>query len=55
VIVLTSKTLREDERRRLAPHALRIVSKETLGRDDRIDNLREALTAASLSFDQGDA
>src|SRR5262249_48059044 len=43
VIVLTSKSLSEDERRRLAPHALRIISKDTLGREQPTDDLREAL------------
>ena len=36
VVVLTSKTLSDEERRRLAPHARRILSKQALaeGRDD---------------------
>ncbi|HXJ84210.1 MAG TPA: response regulator [Candidatus Methylomirabilis sp.] len=48
VIVLTSMTLSEDERRQLAPHALRIISKETLGREGQASDLREALVAAGI-------
>jgi CheY-like chemotaxis protein len=51
VIVLTSKTLSE-ERRLLAPHALRIISKDTLARKDRTDDLREALAAAGLPLER---
>jgi CheY-like chemotaxis protein len=52
VIVLTSKTLSDDERRLLAPHALRIISKDTLARTDRTDDLREALAAAGLPLER---
>jgi CheY-like chemotaxis protein len=52
VIVLTSKTLSDDERRLLAPHALRIISKDTLARKDRTDDLREALAAAGLPLER---
>ena len=48
VVVLTSKILSGDEQRRLAPHAARIVSKETLSRSDSADHLLEALSAAGL-------
>jgi signal transduction histidine kinase/ActR/RegA family two-component response regulator len=48
VVVLTSKILSGDEQRRLAPHAARIVSKETLSRPDSADHLLEALSAAGL-------
>jgi CheY-like chemotaxis protein len=46
VVVLTSKSLSSEERRMLAPHAARIVSKETLSRSDSADRLLEALSAA---------
>jgi len=45
VVVLTSKTLSDDERRRLAPHALRILSKQTLAEGETADDLRAALSA----------
>ena len=45
VVVLTSKALSEDERRRLAPHALRILSKQALAAGDTADDLRAALSA----------
>lgn len=48
VVVLTSKTLSREEQRMLAPHAARIVSKETLSRSDSADHLLEALSAAGL-------
>ena len=48
VVVLTSKTLSSEEQRLLAPHAARIVSKETLSRSDSADHLLEALSAAGL-------
>jgi signal transduction histidine kinase/ActR/RegA family two-component response regulator len=48
VVVLTSKSLSSEERRMLAPHAARIVSKETLSRSDSADHLLEALSAAGL-------
>jgi signal transduction histidine kinase/ActR/RegA family two-component response regulator len=48
VVVLTSKTLSDEEQRMLAPHAARIVSKQTLSRSDRADELLEALSAAGL-------
>jgi CheY-like chemotaxis protein len=46
VVVLTSKTLTEEERRRLAPHALRIFSKAALADGRSVDDLRAALSAA---------
>jgi signal transduction histidine kinase/CheY-like chemotaxis protein len=48
VIVLTSKALSDDERRSLAPHALRILSKDALARENRTNDLRDALAAAGL-------
>jgi signal transduction histidine kinase/ActR/RegA family two-component response regulator len=48
VVVLTSKTLNSEEERMLAPHAARIVSKQTLSRSDGADELLEALSAAGL-------
>ena len=48
VVVLTSKSLSSEEQRMLAPHAARIVSKETLSRSDSADHLLEALSAAGL-------
>jgi signal transduction histidine kinase/CheY-like chemotaxis protein len=43
VVVLTSKTLTDEERRRLAPHAHRILSKQALAAGDEGQHLREAL------------
>ena len=37
----------------LAPHAARIVSKETLSRSDSADHLLEALSAAGLERERG--
>jgi CheY-like chemotaxis protein len=51
VIVLTSKTLSDDERRLLAPHALRILSKDALAGEDRSGGLRDALAAAGLPIE----
>ena len=48
VVVLTSKSLSNEEQRMLAPHAAGIVSKETLSRSDSADHLLEALSAAGL-------
>jgi CheY-like chemotaxis protein len=48
VVVLTSKSLSSEEQRMLAPHAARIVSKQTLSRSDSADELLEALSAAGL-------
>jgi signal transduction histidine kinase/ActR/RegA family two-component response regulator len=48
VVVLTSKSLSSEEQRTLAPHAARIVLKETLSRSDSADHLLEALWAAGL-------
>ncbi len=48
VVVLTSKSLSSEEQRMLAPHAARIVSKQTLSRSDSADQLLEALSAAGL-------
>jgi signal transduction histidine kinase/CheY-like chemotaxis protein len=45
VVVLTSKTLSDDERRRLAPHAFRILSKQALADGVTADDLRAALSA----------
>jgi signal transduction histidine kinase/CheY-like chemotaxis protein len=45
VVVLTSKTLSDEDRRRLAPHALRILSKQALATGDSADDLRAALSA----------
>ena len=44
VVVLTSKTLSDEERRRLAPHALRILSKQALADGVTADDLRAALS-----------
>ncbi|MEX2224033.1 MAG: ATP-binding protein [Candidatus Rokuibacteriota bacterium] len=46
VVVLTSKALTDEERGRLAPHALRILSKQALAQDDAVDHLLAALAAA---------
>ena len=46
VVVLTSKTLTDEERRRLAPHALRIFSKQALAEGEAVDDLRAALSVA---------
>ena len=43
VVVLTSKTLTDEERRRLAPHARRILSKQALAEGSETDHLREIL------------
>jgi len=51
VIVLTSKLLSEDERRRLAPQAFSIISKETLAGSDP-DGFRQALAAVGLPVDR---
>jgi signal transduction histidine kinase/ActR/RegA family two-component response regulator len=48
VVVLTSRSLSSEEQQMLAPHAARIVSKETLSRSDSADDLLEALSAAAL-------
>jgi signal transduction histidine kinase/CheY-like chemotaxis protein len=45
VVVLTSKALSDEDRRRLAPHALRILSKQALATGDSADDLRAALSA----------
>ncbi|HEX6078240.1 MAG TPA: ATP-binding protein [Methylomirabilota bacterium] len=45
VVVLTSKTLTEEERRRLAPRAHRILSKQGLATGDEREHLRAALAA----------
>jgi signal transduction histidine kinase/CheY-like chemotaxis protein len=44
VVVLTSKTLTDEERRRLAPHALRILSKEALAQGEAAEDLLAALS-----------
>ena len=46
VVVLTSKTLSDEERRVLAPHALRIMSKHALADASAANDLRAALAAA---------
>jgi signal transduction histidine kinase/DNA-binding response OmpR family regulator len=46
VVVLTSKALSDEERRRLAPHALRILSKQDLAAGQVVDELRAALSEA---------
>ncbi len=46
VVVLTSKTLTDEERRRLAPHARRILSKQALAEGREIDHLRDILSDA---------
>ena len=43
VVVLTSKTLTDEERRRLAPHAHRILSKQALAAGEEGEHLRAAL------------
>ena len=45
VVILTSKPLSDDERRLLAPHALRILSKQALSEGGTADDLRTALSA----------
>jgi signal transduction histidine kinase/DNA-binding response OmpR family regulator len=44
VVILTSKALTDDERRRLAPHARRILSKQALATGDEAEHLRAALS-----------
>ena len=46
VVVLTSKTLTDEEQQRLAPHALRILSKDALAHGDAAHDLRAALSGA---------
>jgi DNA-binding response OmpR family regulator len=45
VVILTSRALSDEERQRLAPHALRILSKQALADGGAVDELRAALTA----------
>ncbi|MGH7367004.1 MAG: ATP-binding protein [Candidatus Rokuibacteriota bacterium] len=47
VVVLTSKVLTDEERGRLAPHALRILSKQALAQGDEVDHLLDALADSS--------
>ncbi|HEX7788124.1 MAG TPA: response regulator, partial [Methylomirabilota bacterium] len=47
VVVLTSKALTDEERRALAPHALRIMSKHALAEGGGASELRAALAAAA--------
>jgi CheY-like chemotaxis protein/two-component sensor histidine kinase len=54
VVVLTSKALSDEERRRLAPHALRILSKQALAAGDTADDLRAALSAPATGEPAGD-
>ena len=51
VVVLTSKTLTDEERRLLAPHALRILSKDALAHGDAAHDLRAALSGAPARED----
>ena len=44
VVVLTSKILTDEERRRLAPHARRILSKQALAEGTEGDHLRQVLS-----------
>jgi DNA-binding response OmpR family regulator len=44
VVVLTSKTLSEEERRRLGPHVCRILSKQDLADGEAVEDLRSALS-----------
>jgi signal transduction histidine kinase/DNA-binding response OmpR family regulator len=46
VVVLTSKALTDEERRRLAPHAHRILSKQALAEGREIEHLRDILRDA---------
>ena len=45
VVILTSKALTDEERRRLAPHAWRILSKQALAEGGEDGHLREVLSA----------
>jgi signal transduction histidine kinase/DNA-binding response OmpR family regulator len=45
VVILTSKALTDEERRRLAPHACRILSKQALAEGGEGGHLREVLSA----------
>jgi len=51
VVVLTSKALTEEERRRLAPRAHRILSKQGLATGDEGEHLRAALAAEETARD----
>ncbi|HKZ04576.1 MAG TPA: ATP-binding protein [Methylomirabilota bacterium] len=53
VVILTSKALTEEERRRLAPHAVRILSKDALSRREVIDELRAVLSGVSSREEAG--
>jgi hypothetical protein len=44
VVILTSKALSEEERRRLAPHALQVLSKQGLADGAAVAELRAALS-----------
>jgi len=44
VVVLTSKTLTDEERRRLAPHVRRILSKQALAEGREVDHLCDVLS-----------
>jgi signal transduction histidine kinase/DNA-binding response OmpR family regulator len=48
VVVLTSKRLSQDEQRLLAPHAARILSKDTLAGSESGESLLSALSAAGV-------
>jgi len=51
VVVLTSKVLTDEERRRLAPHARRILSKQALAEGTEGDRLRQVLSGAEPGED----
>ena len=51
VVVLTSKILTDEERRRLAPHARRILSKQALAEGTEGDHLRQVLSGAEPGED----
>jgi CheY-like chemotaxis protein len=53
VVVLTSQQLTGDEQRRLAPHAARVLSKQTLAASDSAEALLDALSAAGLFPERG--
>jgi CheY-like chemotaxis protein/two-component sensor histidine kinase len=51
VVVLTSKALTDEDRRRLAPHALRILSKDALTQPAAVDALKAALAGEASRGD----
>lgn len=52
VIIQTSKTLEESERKRLAPETAAIFSKENLSREPAISRIREALLKAGVRVER---